>query len=128
MLGQQPSANGRHRAVDGVEQAAGALAGEGSGEFEIGACRRIDGQRRPARLPRRRRQSGPRADLRALDIEQGRAGGGEFGPPELPEPVEGRDAELFLDPPLRRGGFELRLRQGRDRGSHVAPEPGQRRI
>ena len=45
-LGEQPRAAGRHRAIDGGEQAAGAFARKGPGEFQIGAGRRVDGKRR----------------------------------------------------------------------------------
>ena len=46
-LGQQPRAAGRDRPVDRVEQAAGALARERAGQLEVGAGRRVDGERRP---------------------------------------------------------------------------------
>jgi hypothetical protein len=79
-LGQQPRTAGRHRAVDGMaSSAAVALAGQGAGQFEIGAGRRIDGQRRAAEVSR----SGGLSSGRLR-----RSGSFDIGDSALPRPCD----------------------------------------
>jgi hypothetical protein len=119
---QKPRAAGRHRAIDGGEQAARPLAREGAGELEIGPGGRVDRERRARIVPHRRVEDRAAADLRFLDIEQGAAGRRDLGAAERAERVQGRDAEMLLEPPLGRCGIEALAGQGRDGGPGLLPE------
>ena len=85
-------------------------------EFEIGARRLVDGERRALRLAHRRRQRRALAELGALHI--GDAGGRrrELEPRQRAERLGGRDREITGEPPLGGGAVE-----------HVAGERRHRR-
>ena len=67
-LGEQPRAAAGHGAVDRLEQRAVALARQRAQQFEIGARRRVDEQRRARLLALGPRQRRPLGLLRLLDI------------------------------------------------------------
>ena len=93
-LGEEPRAARRHRAIDGGEQAACPLAGQGPGEFQVGAGRRIDGKRRAGGVAGGRVERRTAVDLRLLDVEERAAGRCDLGRAEGAEGVEGRDPEI----------------------------------
>ena len=126
--GEQPGAGAGDRAVDRRDQAAAPLAGEGRGELEIGPRRRVDQHDRAGGFGRGRRQRRPHPDLGLLDIGERGGGGGELGPREAAEAVEGLHAETVGEAPFGGGAVEEGRRQRRHRGGEAAPERRQRRI
>ena len=101
-LGEKPRAGRRRREVDGGKKRAVARAAQGFGQFEIGAGRGIDLERRAAGAAGRRRQSRPRLELGAPDIGERQRRGGDLGAGERAEAVERLDAIEFAYPSLGR--------------------------
>ena len=114
---EQPRAGRRHGAVDASLQRAAPLARQRAHQFEVGARRRIDHQRRADGLARRRRERRPRAELRALHIGDAGGGRGQLQPRERAEGFRGRDREISGEPPLGGRAVEHVARRAASPGS-----------
>ncbi len=90
---QQTGAGAGDRAVDGGQQAALALAGQGAGQFQVAPRRGVDLHDRALRHLARRIEPGHPAFLRQLDIVHQRAGRRDLRPAEIAEGVERSDPE-----------------------------------
>ncbi len=112
-LRQQPRAGRRHGAVDGGQQRAAPLARERADQFEIGARRLVDRERRAGGLAQRRRQRRPLADLRALHIGDDRGCRSQLDARQRAERRGGGDAEERREPPLGRRAVEHVARERR---------------
>ena len=95
-----------HRAVDRLEQRAVAAAGQRAQQFQIGARRRVDEQRRAVLLALGPRQRRPFGLLRLLDIGDGAGDRRQFGARERAETVRRRDLEEAGDAPRGRRRIE----------------------
>ncbi len=125
---KEPRSAGRHRGVDGGEQAAGAFSRERAGQFQVGAGGGIDREHGSAGAPGRRIEDRAAVELGLLHVEEGGSRGRDLGTAERPEGVEGRDTEMILEPALRGGRVETLARQRRHGRAGLAPEGGQIRI
>ena len=122
-LREQPRARRRHGAVDGGEQRAAPFAGERAHEFEIGARRLVDRERRAGGLAHRRRQRQPLAELRALDIGDDGGSRGQLEPRQRAERLAGGDREIGGEPPL--GGRAVEHVAGERRHRRQLAQPGR---
>ncbi len=114
-LRQEPRARRRHRAVDGGEQRARPFAGKRADQFQVGARRLIDQQRRVRCLAHRRRERRALAELRALHIGDAGGRGGELEPRQRAERLGRRHRKVSRQPALGGGAVEHVARKRRDR-------------
>ena len=106
---QQAPPGGADRHVDGSQQAAAGLAGQGAGDFQRPAGGLVDFH--VACLGHRLDRAQPRhiAFLRQLDIAEKRAGGGQHGARELAISIKTGNPVIAAQRPLAGGG----VKQGR---------------
>ena len=118
-LREQARARRGHRAVDRGNERAAPFARQRPHQFEIGAGRRIDQERRAGCFAQRRRQRRALADLRALHI--GDAGGRrrEFEAGERAERFGRCHGEIGRNPSLRARAVEHVARERRDGGKRA---------
>ena len=109
-------------AVDGREQAALALAGEGLAEFEIAPRRRVDLQERARGELARWQQRRHLALLRQRDVIDERARSRQLGAAEIAEAVEHAYAVERLEPLAPVLAVEARIRERRERALPFAPQ------
>jgi hypothetical protein len=81
-----------------VEQASGTPAGDGGGQLQALARRRVDHHMVAGRPRHRRAQEGQRVAGDLVEIGQQAPGRAQGGSVELPEAVEGGDLEAFAQP------------------------------
>ena len=124
-LGEQAGPGGGHGQVERRQERAFTCAVQGSRELEVGAGGGINFEARPARAPRRKRESRPGLDLSALDIGQRQGGGGDLGARERAETVEGLDAVEFTNSTFCGRAIAPLARERRRRQPHVGDDPGE---
>ena len=120
--GEQARPRPGHRAVDGGEQAAAPVAGQGAGQLQVAAGRRVDLHDGAGAEPARRRQARHAALLRQLHIGDQRTGRRHLGAGELAVGVQRADAvegEQPLPPVL---AVEARSRLHGQAGLPFAPQ------
>ena len=116
---KQPRARDRHGAVDRFAERAAPLARERAHQFEIGARRRIDGERGGGRLACWRRQRRAVPELRALHIGDAGRGRGQLEAREGAEGLGRGHREIGRKPPLRGRAVEHVARQRRHDGQRA---------
>ena len=107
----QPGAGCRQRPVDAGQQRIRPPASKGLGQFEVAPCRGVERHRRRHRHPDRRSEKRQAAFLRDLEVPNHCAHRGKLGPFEIPEPVQGRDAERVAQGRLGAAAVELAVGQ-----------------
>ena len=107
--GEKSPAGAGDGPVDGGEKTALPLAGNGAGELQRGAGRRIDLHERAGRNALGPLQGGARGQLGLAEIGDQRRPGGQLDPRETTEAFQRRHAEEPAQPLLGSGAVEQRL-------------------